>query len=118
MALTRRVKASMDLSADTATPPFEVTGLENATISATWTGLAALTSTMVVQASVDGVGWNDIKSEDNRTTLDTTAPDNVQIWEILEITAPFLRLQYVANTNTAGTAAVEFFGSNRTGGGG
>lgn len=107
MTIRRESKATLTLGAvEAVTPPFDVTGLRFGTIQATWSGLATLDSTLKVQVSSDGVNWNDANADDNEAVLSEAA--ETQLWEVLEVTSDFYRLVYTPNSNTTGTATVDF----------
>ena len=107
MAL-QTVEAEFSMGADFATAPFQVTEFNTLTVELKWSGVDALDSTAIIQLSLNGNDWNNIKSDDNLLTLDTVA--DVQIWEILEITGRYYRLAYTANSVTSGSAEVLKFG--------
>jgi hypothetical protein len=114
MALVRESAGTINLTAvATATGPFGALGLETAIVSAVWTGLTSLDAQLELQCSADGIEWNRVRSPDNPTTMDTTAPDNSQIFELNKIVAAFYRLAYIPNSNTAGSLTFKFIGSGR-----
>ena len=112
MALIRKSTAIIDLLAvDNFTPPFDVSALRHGVIQATWVGANGFDATLKVQVSLNGIDYNDSKSTENETAL-LTASDS-QIWEMLEVTAPYVRIYYTANSNTAGICTIKFEFSDR-----
>jgi len=98
----------LSLTADAVTPPFETRGLEVVSIQATWTGLNAADSQMVIEASNNITDWNILDADKNQILLDTAADS--QIWNVVQLQNNYVRLRFTANSNSAGTSIVTFDG--------
>lgn len=103
--------ANLDLSTDTATAPIDIIGFSKVNFQATWSGVISIDSVFQVECSVDAQKWNQVGGTIGKATL--TDPADTQVWEIIDLTARFVRLSYIANTNTAGSAEVLFLGSEK-----
>jgi hypothetical protein len=103
-----RVKVeTLDLSTDTTSSAIQVRYNTMVSLQLTWTGLDATTSIASVQASNDATNWLTYAgSSENLTDAEGT-----QIWEISPIASRYIRLNFVAGTNAAGTATLTFEGS-------
>jgi len=100
--------ATISLISDTVTPPIGTKGLEVISVQAVWSGLTALDATMIIEASNNGSSWNTLDADKNMIVMDTAA--DTQIWNITQLQNNFVRLRYVANANTGGSAIVSFVG--------
>jgi len=75
-----------------------------------WSGLTGLSSTIIPQVSNDGSTWVDLENawDDIIYTLD--AASGTQVWIFSSVAARYVRMNYVANGNTTGTATLLFEG--------
>lgn len=76
-------------------------------VQLTWSGLNSTTSIVSIQASNDATNW--VTYAMSSESLTETAGS--QIWEISPVASRYIRVNYLAGANTAGTATMTFEGS-------
>lgn len=89
------------MAADFVSPDMEVKYHDMCGIQFAWTGANAVTAELIPQASLDRVNWCDLATGTTVKKVDDTA--GCQIYSIEPVTFGWLRVKFVANSNTTGT---------------
>lgn len=105
MITTGFLEETFTLAGDYNSTIWDVRGLDCGSMHLVWTGADdPNTATAVLEASNDGVNWNDLSVSLGQIIL-TVADDN-QLWEFERFTTRYVRLAYVANGNASGRGLI------------
>lgn len=105
-AKARQFSETLTLSSNTQSTALESRYGERLVYQLTWSGLTGLSSTVIPQVSNDGTNWTDLESVYNDVIYTLDAASGTQNWWFREIPARYVRMSYVANGNTTGTATL------------
>ena len=101
-----------NLGVDDVSAPIEVVSFSQGSLQATWSGVDVFDGVLNIQISIDKIGWNDSRGGALVERIVNIAA-GTQIWEIKRFTGKYVRLNWINNSNTAGSLSWMFLGSDR-----
>lgn len=99
------------MAADALSAVMDVRFFDMGSIQCVWTGSNSTSARMVPQASNDGVNWCDLIAQN--TSKRTSDADGCCLYVFSNFEFEYLRLSFVANSNTAGSLTVYAFAKRR-----
>ena len=100
--------SDIDASSDYQSTAIDVESSNFGSLSLIWSGFLSFNGRAILQGSNDGTNWNDLGGADGGIVLDLE--NDIQLWEITNITYKYLRLDYTANNVSSGTFTIQFKG--------
>ncbi len=105
---TENLQQTLSAAANGSSEIWDATTYSGICVSAEWSGADAITAELELQASTDKVNWNCYGASNGVVSLD--AASGYQVMEVPVVVFPYWRLNFTANTNTAGTIIIRTFG--------
>lgn len=113
------IESSKSMGSDFTTPAINIEGVSEAANSALmydsgslvadWSGADTNKATMILEGSNDDSNWAEI----NGSGFQFKDASGVQAWEFTQFTFKHIRAVFTANSNTAGTLNLNFYGRRK-----
>lgn len=101
------VCTNQSMGADFFSSSMDVTGFSTLCIQAVWTGANRTTAKVVPQASINNTTWCNLVPLASSKVVGS--PADCLMYDFASVSPPYVRISFVANTNTTGTITVTFF---------
>lgn len=111
MANVKFLNTSISLAANFNSDTWDVTDLKDGSMQVSWTGANATDGVLKPQISNDGLVWDE--ADDPSPAILIDAATGSHIFNFRAFPFRYVRLNFVANTNTAGTLVVRTFGTDK-----
>ncbi len=111
MATLKFVNTSISLAANFNSDTWDVTDLKEGSMQISWSGADATDGVLVPQVSNDNIVWDDADSTPPSVTVG--AATGSHMWSFREFPFRYVRLNFAAGTNTAGSVQVRTFGTDK-----
>lgn len=111
MARYTELNTQYTLSADFNSDTWDVTSLKEGSLQFDWSAADAVDGVITVQCSNDDINWDSADTPAPVVLID--APSGTKVIAFRQFPFRYVRFQFAAGSNTAGTLLVRSFGTDK-----